>query len=333
MSEKQALKKAMISVIVPAYNVAEYLPECLKSITGQSYENLEIILIDDGSKDATGSICDEWAAKDDRIRVIHKQNAGVSSARNDGLDICTGDLISFVDSDDWLELDMYEGLIKCMTDNKADAAMCGFIDYPHGSPVKKGLFAVPACDFTGTVYQMMRRNGYFTSLWAKIFTRELIFKDGAPVYFDPALAFGEDEVWLLEVLRECKRTAFLPRAMYYWRPREGSVTRSDTLTEKQMSIFMAKRRTLPLLPDNASVRRLARGRIYNDCYSLKIQAYCTENKTALQEIKRELSPMWKDWLRSSDLIIMRKLKVLIIDTEILLHLPKGLVGWTNDLTH
>lgn len=319
----------LISIIVPVYNVAPYLDECLESICSQTYGNLEVILIDDGSTDESGEICDRWREKDPRVRVIHQQNAGVSSARNAGLDVCTGDLISFVDSDDWLDLRMFEKLLRCLRENEADAAMCGFVDYPHGAPVEKGLFQVPPCDFSGTVYQMMRRNGYFTALWAKLFRRDLIYREGNPVRFDPALSFGEDEVWLLEVLRRAGRTAFVPEALYTWRPREGSVTRSETLTAKQMSTLKAKEQALRLLPDDASVQALARGRIFNDCFTLKVQAYCAGEREVLQAIKQALQPMRRDWMRSSDVPFLRKCKVLMLEAEMLLHMPLGLIKWTN----
>lgn len=100
-----------ISVIVPVYNAEKYLDRCVESIVAQTYKNLEIILVDDGSTDNSPAICDAWAKKDSRIRVIHKKNGGVSSARNAGLDACTGDYIGFADADDWMEPDMYEVLI------------------------------------------------------------------------------------------------------------------------------------------------------------------------------------------------------------------------------
>lgn len=330
VSANRQSKDMLVSVIVPVYNVAPYLDACLESICSQSYRNLEVILIDDGSKDESGEICDRWREKDPRVRVIHQQNAGVSCARNAGLDICSGNLICFVDSDDWLDLRMIEKLVLCLLDNDADAAMCGFVDCPHGVPIEKGLFPVPPCDFPGTVYQMMRRNGYFTALWAKLFRRELVFREGGPIHFDPALAFGEDEVWLLEVLRETKCTAFVPEALYSWRPREGSVTRSDKLTEKQMSIFKAKAKSLCLLPDDARLRALARGRIYNDCYSLKVQAYCAGDKAAFKTVSRQLRPMRGDWVRSSELMRLRKLKVLLLELEMLLHIPAAIVNRSNE---
>ena len=106
-----------ISVIIPVYNVEKYLKRCLDSVINQTYRNLEIILVDDGSKDKSGKICDEYAQKDKRIIVIHKENGGVSSARNKGLDICIGDYISFIDSDDWIEEDFFEYVVNNAKDN------------------------------------------------------------------------------------------------------------------------------------------------------------------------------------------------------------------------
>ena len=120
------MKREFISVIVPVYNVEYYLKQCLDSIVNQTYRNLEIILVDDGSTDSSGDICDEYAQIDARIKVIHKENGGVSSARNAALDLCTpgGDLVAFVDSDDWLELNMYETLLEQIYLYNADIASC-----------------------------------------------------------------------------------------------------------------------------------------------------------------------------------------------------------------
>ncbi len=115
-----------ISVIVPVYKVEAYLDRCLRSITEQTYRNLEIILVDDGSPDASGAICDAWAEKDNRIRVIHKENNGAGAARNTGLDLATGEIISMIDSDDYLEIHMYEHLISLM-EADVDIAECSIV--------------------------------------------------------------------------------------------------------------------------------------------------------------------------------------------------------------
>ncbi len=119
------MQNDLISIIVPVYKVEEYIRECLDSIINQTYTNLEIILVDDGSPDDCGKICDEYAAKDSRIKVIHQQNGGLSAARNAGLDIASGGYIGFVDSDDFIELNMYKELHKCLIENDADMSICG----------------------------------------------------------------------------------------------------------------------------------------------------------------------------------------------------------------
>ena len=115
----------LISVIVPVYKVEKYLRECVDSILAQTYTNLEIILVDDGSPDNCGKICDEYAQNDSRIKVIHQENGGLSAARNAGLDIATGKYIGFVDSDDYAELNMFEELHKRIIENNADLSICG----------------------------------------------------------------------------------------------------------------------------------------------------------------------------------------------------------------
>ena len=117
----------LISVIVPIYRVEKYLDNCIRSIVEQTYQNLEIILVDDGSPDRSGEICDEWAAKDCRIRVIHKENGGSGAARNSGLEIARGDLIGIVDSDDYIAPQMYEHLYSLM-DGEVDIAECGIVE-------------------------------------------------------------------------------------------------------------------------------------------------------------------------------------------------------------
>ncbi|MBU3198080.1 glycosyltransferase [Clostridium estertheticum] len=119
------MNNPLISIIVPIYNVEVYIRNCVDSILGQSYENLEIILVDDGSPDNCGDICDEYRSKDKRIKVIHKKNGGLSSARNAGIDIASGDYLGFIDSDDWIESDMYESLYNALTSHKADISVCG----------------------------------------------------------------------------------------------------------------------------------------------------------------------------------------------------------------
>ena len=120
------MNEELISIIVPVYNVEAYIHQCIKSIIEQSYKNLEIILVDDGSKDKSGKICDDYARKDKRIKVIHKKNGGLSDSRNAGITVATGKYIAFVDSDDWIEKNMYEKMYNECEKFGADICICGF---------------------------------------------------------------------------------------------------------------------------------------------------------------------------------------------------------------
>lgn len=320
----------LISVIIPVYNVGEGLPECLDSVCSQTYRDLEIILVDDGSTDGSGQICDDRAAEDPRILVIHQENKGVSGARNAGLLIATGEYIGFVDGDDRIDVSFYSRMLACLKENDADAVTCGYIDHPYGegNPVRKGITPHETCGFRDAVQPVMERNGYFTSVSNKLYRRSAVEQNGEPVLMDTSLDFGEDEVWLLQVLKQCRRIAFLPEALYEWIYRVGSVTRTEHVTKKQLTIFKAKEKTLSLLPEDRDIQLLARGRIYNDCHSLKVRAYCTSDRAAYRQVTEALRPMKRDWLRSKDPPGIRKIKFLLTDAGMKLRLP---VSWIQAL--
>lgn len=136
LKDKFVMKNEKISVIVPVYNVEIYLNKCVDSILAQSYKNLEIILVDDGSCDKSGEICDQYSKIDERVIVVHKKNGGLSSARNAGLDLATGKFIGFVDSDDWIELEMYEYLYRFATENQCSVVECA-VNNVYGNDIVK----------------------------------------------------------------------------------------------------------------------------------------------------------------------------------------------------
>ena len=127
---KKIDESPLISIIIPVYNVAPFLSQCIQSVLDQTYTHLEVIIVDDGSTDESPAICDKFAKLDTRIKVIHKKNGGLSDARNAGLDIASGDFIGFVDSDDWIENDMYETLYNLLNKYQADISACAhYIEY------------------------------------------------------------------------------------------------------------------------------------------------------------------------------------------------------------
>ncbi len=321
-----------VSIIIPVYNIEQFLPQCLRTVTSQTYRNIEILLVDDGSSDSSGSICDEWAKRDERIVVIHQENQGVSQARNTAMERSTGQFIGFVDGDDWCEPQMIERLLRSLRKNDADVAMCGYTDYPNGldHPVRKGLVPGGPRDYESAIPVILQRNGYFTAVWNKMFRADVLRPKGSVIKMDPGLAYGEDEAWLFEVLSGAERIAFVPEALYHWRPREGSATRSDRMTEGQMTLLEAKARALALLPDEHDIQVLARGRVYNDCHILKVTAYCCGDDSSYDVIDDFLTPLKKDWDRSSDIPLIRRGKVVLLNAMMVTRMPKKLVRAVSD---
>ena len=173
--EMEELDRPRISVVVPVYKVEAYLPKCIDSLVKQTYKDLEIILVDDGSTDRSGQICGEYAARDGRVRVIHQANAGVSAARNAGLTAATGDYIGFVDGDDWIEPDMYERLLKNAQRYGAEISACGIVNERNGAVTPVGTPGRVEC-LTGRQAQVNMMEKLITllpSLCNKLYARTL----------------------------------------------------------------------------------------------------------------------------------------------------------------
>ena len=222
----------LISVIVPVYKVEPYLRRCIDSIISQTYHNLEIILVDDGSPDNCGAICDEYAEKDSRVRVIHKPNGGLSDARNAGLDIMTGDYVAFVDSDDWIEADMYRTLLTQMEHFDADISIGGFTDdlEKDGSAVVTKVSDYGNTPFAESNTDAMRR--FLRTSWAawdKLYKAELFSGIRYPVG-----EINEDEAIALQLLSRCRRVCYTNEVYYHYikRPGGGSITTSDFSVKK-----------------------------------------------------------------------------------------------------
>jgi glycosyltransferase involved in cell wall biosynthesis len=208
----------LISVILPVYRVEQYLDRCLQSITDQTYRYLEIILVDDGSPDNSGAICDAWAAKDSRIRVIHKENAGAGAARNTGLDVATGEIVSMIDSDDYLEIHMFQHLMDQMTDD-VDIAECDIcwteednLPMDDGSNVQ-----IRVCDMEDAMRLHIRDEIFCQTPPNKLYRRNVI----ADIRF-PEGNLIDDEYFTYKVIGNCRKLARSSACMYAYRQQSGS---------------------------------------------------------------------------------------------------------------
>lgn len=212
-----------LSVIVPVYNVENSLAKCIDSIKNQTFTDLEIILINDGSTDNSGKTCDDYAKNDSRIKVIHQKNSGVSAARNTGIKISTGDYLTFVDSDDWLEMDMYEEMCKIVQkESDIDIIMCDFKNIKNNSVVqisadiRKGFYSKQ--EIIAELYPTLLVTENFgripiVSVWSCLF-KSILLKN-KNINFNEKLLYSEDYLFMAEVMVNAKSFYYLKGNYFY----------------------------------------------------------------------------------------------------------------------
>ena len=236
----------LISIVVPVYNVEKYLRECLESILKQTYQNLEIILVDDGSTDCSGKICDDYAGKDRRIAVVHQKNQGVLAARNTGIKKAHGRYIGFVDGDDWVSEQMYWELYHKLKKENTDLVICkkNIYDdttgncFAEGDVLDEGVYAT--CKNENILFNMFTGyaggEGLSLNLYDKLFSRKLILENYENV--DRRLRYFEDVSLALFCMLRAEGISVLNQPFYFYRQRKGSLCHSlDLLYLEQVNIF------------------------------------------------------------------------------------------------
>lgn len=219
-----------ISIIIPVYNTKEYLEKCIESVRAQTYQNIEIICVDDGSTDGSGALLDALAEKDARMKVIHKQNGGLVSARKAGINAATGEYAGYVDSDDWIEPDMYENLYRVVCSTNADVITCGYFlegNYTtvHLDNVEEGLYREQKMRYLrdNTIYRLeSRETGLRGGLWCKLFRTELLkrIQNSVP----DMISIAEDKMCLLKFILESTSVYVLKKPLYHWVIRKNSMS-------------------------------------------------------------------------------------------------------------
>ncbi|MBR5553537.1 MAG: glycosyltransferase family 2 protein [Clostridia bacterium] len=243
------MENSKISVIIPVYKVEAYLPRCLDSVINQTYKNLEIILVDDGSPDKSGEICDKYAALDERIKVIHQENRGLSEARNSGMNIATGDYIAFVDSDDWIESDTYEGMLKNIIEHDADLVVCGlWVHHSNGNIDKIGLGngveTLSQNEFLCKLVSMQDGTGY---AWNKLYNRKTLGK----LQFLTSDGCSEDIRFNYRFTKNATKIIYIHELKYHYERREGAITKGE-FCYNAFSIVDATRSFVEGEKDNAT---------------------------------------------------------------------------------
>ena len=217
----------MISIVIPVYNVDKYLSQCLESIINQTYQDLEIIIIDDGSSDNSPQICDEFAKKDKRITVIHKENGGAASARNEGLRKATGDFLAFVDSDDYIEKNAYSTMMEVMSREGADIVECAFSFKFRDKETEEYVFQEEK-QFDQIKYLSLFTTQWTCGLiWNKLFRREVLHN----VFFEEGHQI-DDEFFTYQGVMTARKIVFAPSILYHYRMRASGLMKNPEAYER-----------------------------------------------------------------------------------------------------
>lgn len=224
------MNEGVITVIIPVYNVESFLNECILSVINQTYKNLEIILVDDGSNDSSGNMCDKWANSDPRIKVIHKNNGGLSDARNTGLNNAHGDYISFIDSDDYIDLRFYEIMLQAMNETGADLVTCGRYIYSDRIIKEKHCCDKLTCLTSEEALSEMLQGGLIEeAAWDKLYKNNLIKNIVFPVG-----ELNEDIVVMPKIISSCNIVAHCGKSLYYYRRNDKGITKSGYKKNKNV---------------------------------------------------------------------------------------------------
>lgn len=308
------MKDPKISVIIPVYNVEPYLRKCLDSVINQTYQNLEIILVDDGSPDACGAICDEYAARDGRIHVIHKENGGVSSARNAGLAMAGGEWIGWVDSDDWVEPDMYEYMLKHALSSGAEIAVCSRCEIYKDKRVTRGWEEVALLNTEQALEQLLKNDAMQNYLCDKLWKRSLF--DG--IVFPEGRTF-EDMAVEHRMFERAQRVICLPEWKYNYFQRAGSIVDDISLGNRVNHFAAAKERLEEMRDRWPQLLHLLEAQ----CVASSITAWCSyyANPKVEREKARPLLLEMSAFAREYGQSALRHSKLGIVGRSVLRLIP------------
>lgn len=299
----------MISIIVPVYNVEKYFDKCMESLLGQTYEDFEIIVINDGSTDGSADLCDQWAKKDNRIRVFHQENKGLSAVRNRGLELAQGEYIAWVDSDDYVDTFYLEKLLKAYESTGADMVMCSFSTDTDGVVKHTGenLFRAEEID-RQTFLERLYVHGLYSVVWNKLLPKTAYQE----VRFPIGRVF-EDSSVMRQLAMNCTKIVIIEDPLYFYRRHKASITlqtRNESKSLKYMNdnyLWLKEDVEVYHKENNMILAALASRRLCNTI----IQYSGEIHKENLKPWKKIYKRYKKNILRCNEFTLMTKLKYVV----------------------
>lgn len=310
---------AKVSIIIPVYNGGRYLDRCLRSVTGQSYEDIEVLLINDGSADSTGEICREYAAKDPRIIYIPlEENLGASQARNKGLEESKGEYIAFADADDEVEKDFVSRCVDIFEEKSCDCVFCGFERYTESGRMIGGGCKRPVGNASGKeIGPLLRTKAYDCNIWAKMFRREMIFDSQGYVKFSSSFSVGEDYDWLIRVLCNCRSVQLCPESFYRYYQLDNSLSRSFRLDERNFShLQMYDNALRQSFIDDIGARADLEYRLFTQLRIFYVSAIVNRDEESMGKIRKisDNNPGIRDsWMKDDQTNAVSRVKEVLME--------------------
>lgn len=306
------MENQLISIIVPIYNVEKYLKECIESIINQTYKNIEIILVDDGSPDNCGKICDEYSQKDKRIIVLHKENGGLSDARNKGIDIAKGDYLTFVDSDDFVNIDYIEKLYNSIKFNNTKLAQCGISKVNENNEIIEKLnydenYIKTSHEILNELYgKHLIEN---VVVWNKMYAKELFENIRFPVG-----KIHEDEFTTYKIFYSVDRISLLSDCLYNYRQTNESII-GKKFNKKRLNLLEALEERMDSFKNRNEIDLYEKTlKFYIEqlrLYYIKVKKYIENSKEIQQDIKRKYKIEYKKFMKVKEKTFKEMLKAKI----------------------
>lgn len=297
----------LVSIVIPVYNCSEYVRECIESVLAQDHRNIEVLVIDDGSDDGSAELCRSLAEKDPRVTAHVREHGGVSAARNYGIRLAAGELITFVDADDYVEPQHISALVSTMLEQNADCAVSGYFLDLRGRSEKRVFCGIKTMGAHTAVLNMLDTTLYQGFLCNKLFRKSII--DNARLSLREDIFYCEDLLFCAEYFSNCSRVCCVGQAYYHYRRRKGSAV-NGTLVSRMLTGVKAIEACGELFRNDSDISALAKARAQTERAGIFRRAYISgEDKHTLSKLKREMRTNKKAVLRST-LSIKEKIKYL-----------------------